>query len=113
MTDRPETNASATPSARQAFSPDTRFTPRADIIETDLDDELVLMEPESGKMFGLNVTGRFVWQALPGQTLEQVAGDLAEHFGISREEAFADSAELLATLCDAGLVRPDSAETSA
>ncbi len=91
-------------SEQQPFSPDTRFVAQPELIETDLEDELVLMEPASGKMFGLNVTGRFVWRALPDETLEQIANRLAEHFGISYEEAVQDTSELLDALCNAGLV---------
>ncbi|MDZ7705128.1 MAG: PqqD family protein [Trueperaceae bacterium] len=101
------------PSATETptLGPDTCFTPHPELIETDLEDELVLMEPESGKMFGLNVTGRVVWHALPEQNLGQIARALSERFGISYDEALTDTRELLEALRQAGLVTARNSDT--
>jgi len=80
-----------------------------DVIATDLEDELILLDPRRGEMFGLNESGRRVWLGLE-QSLDDVAAAIAAEFGIELARARADVASLVAALAEAGLVeRADAA----
>jgi len=83
-----------------------------DVIATDLGDELILLDPRRGEMFGLNESGRRVWLDLE-ESLDDVAAAIAAEFGIEPARARADVETLLAALTDAGLVeRTDAAGSS-
>lgn len=82
-----------------------RYSFRDDVVVTDLGDQLVLLDPRTQEMFALGDAGRFIWQALPGSALEQVAEALAAHYGIGHATAVADVLDLVAELGDADLLR--------
>jgi hypothetical protein len=75
-----------------------------DVIATDLDDELVLLDPKTQRMFTLNATGRVVWNALGTHDLGQIAAQLEAQFEVSREQAHQDVSALLEQLRASGLV---------
>jgi hypothetical protein len=89
----------------------TRYLVNEQVVVTDLGDELVLMEPASGKMFSLNSSGRTLWRRLPA-TAEELAEALCEAFEVSLEEARVDSAAWLASLSKVGLVKADPQQTN-
>lgn len=80
-----------------------RYVMNSKVVITDLGDELVLMEPTSGKMFSLNSSGRILWQRLPA-TASELAAALCEAFEVSREDALEDSQAWLSALISSGLV---------
>jgi hypothetical protein len=82
-----------------------RFAPKPGLIETDLDRELVLLDPETRQMFSLNETGRIVWHAL-GETEDELARQLSDRFQTGLENARADVRRLLDELARAGLIVP-------
>jgi hypothetical protein len=87
--------------------PDTaRFTPKPGVIETDLEKELVLLDPETREMFSLNATGRTVWRALPDHPVAAIATRITAAFDVSRERALEDVWRILADLRAAGLITP-------
>lgn len=75
-----------------------------DVISTDLGHEIVLLDPTSGQMFGLNETGRLVWLALPASSVERIAAGLSAHFDVTTERARNDVRALLRALEQAGLI---------
>lgn len=79
------------------------FVPTSDVVVTDLDDDLVLLDPKSGEMFALNESGRCVWHALD-QGLDAAAAALVDAFDVPPERAHADVRALVAELVAAGLV---------
>jgi hypothetical protein len=87
-----------------------RYEPKAALIETDLPDELVLLDPETQEMFSLNATGRLAWRALPGRSVAEVAALLADSFEVTAAEAEADVRALLQRLLAAGLLRESGAQ---
>jgi predicted Rdx family selenoprotein len=81
------------------------WTLKAGVIETDLDDELVLLDPKTQGMFSLNATGRLIWQGLKStQTLETIAQTLEQHFTVTLEQAQTDAQVLIDELEKAGLI---------
>jgi hypothetical protein len=86
------------------LDPTTILTPRRGIIETELEDELILLDPASGEMFSLNGTGRSVWRALDGRTVAGVVSAIESAYDVAPERAGEDVRALLAQLLEAGLV---------
>jgi hypothetical protein len=86
------------------ISDTARFKPKPGVVETDLEKELVLLDPETREMFSLNATGRAVWRALPDQPVSAIATRIADQFDVTRERALEDVRRILAELRDAGLI---------
>lgn len=87
----------------------TRHRHAPDVIVTDFEDELVLLDPSNGEMFGLNACGRRIWLELPTKSITQIAEALCLDFQVTPERAFADVNTVLTALVDAGLVVRDDA----
>lgn len=81
------------------------WTLKPGVIETDLGDELVLLDPKTQGMFSLNNTGRIVWQGLKNtETLETIALSLEKTFMVTLEQASLDAQALMDELEKAGLI---------
>lgn len=75
-------------------------------VETDIDEETVLMRLSDGDFFSLEGTGRAIWQAIDGtRSPAQIVILLAERFEAPEAELAADVERFLADLAGAGLVR--------
>jgi Coenzyme PQQ synthesis protein D (PqqD) len=68
------------------------------VVVTDLDDELVLLDPVSKQMFSLNLVGRLLWLELPRQGLDGVLEQITKSFAVSPEQARADAIGLIESL---------------
>lgn len=75
-----------------------------DILVTDLQDELVLMHPQSSQMFSLNATGRLLWLALPASQTS-LTELLAREYGLETLQAKQDVQNVLNDLMQRDLVR--------
>lgn len=74
-------------------------------VETEIDDEVVLMDLESGNFFSLAGTSLAVWRAIDGERSEdQIAAALADEYDQTLERVQADVADFLGELRDAGLI---------
>jgi hypothetical protein len=82
----------------------SKYSPAPYVIATDLGNELVLLDPRNGEMFGLNACGRRVWLALSDASAEQLVERLCTEFDVGRERAAADVRSLLQALEQHGLV---------
>lgn len=81
------------------------FTAHPDLIETDLEQELLLLNPNDQQIFSLNETGLMIWRAIQNNTLERVPDQLVEHYEVTLEEARADVLALVTQLYNKGLVQ--------
>jgi hypothetical protein len=86
------------------------YSTNPDVIETDLADELILLDPATQQMFSLNATGRAIWRALPAPGEAELAEAVAAQFEVTAEQACADVQALLRQLLDAKLVRAGHGE---
>jgi len=73
------------------------------VIETNLEDELILLDPGSQEMFSLNESGRAIWRRLPA-TRDALVEMLLAEYAVARDQATHDVDTLLAALTAAGLV---------
>lgn len=89
----------------QRSEPDARFAPAPGVIETDLESELVLLDPSTQEMFSLNPSGRALWLALRHHPLADAAAHVADEFDVDVEQATSDALALLDQLLEAGLLR--------
>ncbi len=79
-------------------------SPNPEIIVTELDDELVLLNPRTQAMFTLNGTGKIIWQHLGTHTAEEIALKITETFEIDLATAKKDTFDLLESLEKSGLL---------
>lgn len=79
------------------------FQAKPTVIETDLGDELVLLDPQNQGMFSLNEVGRVIWKHLPSG-LEAAIGQVVAEFEIDEATAKQDTLELVEQLKNAGLL---------
>jgi hypothetical protein len=79
-----------------------RHNPR--VVVTDLDDELVLLDPVSKQMFSLNAVGRLLWLQLPLQGLNGALEQITKSFDVSPEQARADAMTLIESLSQSKLL---------
>ena len=74
-------------------------------VETDIDDETVLMRLADGDFFALDGTGRAIWQAINGKrSRDEIVAHLVEQFAADAAVLAADVDRFLADLGGAGLV---------
>ena len=72
-----------------------------------VDDEAVILDVESGRYFGLNEVGAFVWDLLEHEvTHDDLVDAVAGSFDVDRERASGDVAALCGELIERGLLEP-------
>ena len=77
-----------------------------DIIETDVDDETVVVQLETGDMYSLAGTARTIWKMLDKEAdAEAIVRSLADRHGGARDRIAADLSEFCSDMQDAGLVQ--------
>ena len=78
----------------------------ANYVETEIDEETVLMRLSDGDFFSLDGTARAIWQAIDGiRTREEIVAVLAQDFDAGADTLAADVDRFIADLAGAGLVR--------
>jgi len=78
--------------------------PHPDIIETPLEDELVLLDPKTQQMYSLNATGMLIWETLKSGQYATVAEKLSDAFEVEPTQAQHDADSLIADLERSGLL---------
>jgi hypothetical protein len=74
------------------------------VVYAELDDEIVLLNVESGIYFGLDVVGARIWTLLAeGMNEEEMCERLQDEFAVDARELRADLAEFLDLLVARGL----------
>jgi Coenzyme PQQ synthesis protein D (PqqD) len=71
----------------------------------EIDGEIVIISPEDSQVHELNETAALVWKrADGGQTVEQIAGDIAARYDVTSESAQRDVAEFIVQLAEKQLL---------
>ena len=74
-------------------------------VETEIDDEIVVMELGRGEFFSLAGTGSAIWRLIDGERdRTSLLAMLAEDYGEPAEQIAGDVDEFLAQLSDGGLI---------
>jgi hypothetical protein len=82
----------------------TRVARRDGVIAQRLLDETVILDPDAGLYLRLNPSGSWIWEQLDGpQSIETLAGALADEYGIEHSRALADVAAFARELSARGL----------
>ena len=87
-----------------AIADTARFRSKRSVIETDLEAELVLLDPETRQMYSLNPVGRAIWRGLPEHTVAALADEITRSFDVEYDRAVADVRRILGDLLDTGLI---------
>jgi hypothetical protein len=84
----------------------TRIQRSKDIPFSQLDDELLAIDPEAGYCYSLNETAGRVWELITHPTaIGAVCAQLRKEYTVDDATCLREVLALLQTLCEAGLVR--------
>ncbi|QKG70829.1 PqqD family protein [Erythrobacter mangrovi] len=74
-------------------------------VETDVDDEVLIVDLEGGELFSLRGTARDTWRLIDGQrSLDEIVASLAGEYDAPEDRIAGDTAALINELVDAALV---------
>jgi hypothetical protein len=91
--------------ATTRFSPETVFRKSAELLESDVDDEIVALDVNKGQCYGLNAVGSRVWKLLDApMSLREICSSLQDEYEVTPEVCEAEVGRLLADLQSEGLV---------
>jgi Coenzyme PQQ synthesis protein D (PqqD) len=79
------------------------YTHNPTVVITDLEDELVLLNPQAKQLFSLNAVGRLLWLALPAG-LDAAIARIVREFDVAETQARSDAEILITTLTNKGLL---------
>ena len=80
----------------------THYAAQPDVMQTDLGDELIVIDGRTGRSFRLNATARLAWLALP-TSAEALAERLVQAFEVERNAARLDALRTLEGFVRSGL----------
>ena len=77
-----------------------------ELLEANIDDELVALEPRQGNCFGFNAVATSVWRNLESpKTFDQLRDQLVDEYDVSPDQCASELRELLDDLVEKGLIR--------
>jgi Coenzyme PQQ synthesis protein D (PqqD) len=86
--------------------PGSRFRPDPNVLAKRVDDEIVLVHLETNRIYELNRTAAFLWDALAaGSTRAELEERLALEFDVERDELAREIDELLRQFTSERLIR--------
>lgn len=92
------------------FSPETTVRAVDDQISTEIEDEMVVLQLDTGTYFGIDGVGPRVWELLQEPlTVGELEDELLNEYDISRDRLHQDVDELLCDLRDASLIEYEEA----
>jgi hypothetical protein len=81
-----------------------------DLLEADINDELVGLDPARGSCFGLNSVGKDVWRKLERpRSFEELKAELLAEYDVSDEQCTEELHAFLAEMEAKGLIAADTA----
>lgn len=79
------------------------------VTHAELDDEVVLLDTQSGMYFSVDGVGTRIWELLrTGMTEEHIVQRIVREYAVEPDMARADVADFLNMLAERGLIREDS-----
>jgi hypothetical protein len=87
-----------------------RFRLDADVVAQRLDDEVVLIQLKTDRIFVLNRTGARLWELLAGgHELAEIQRQMVQEFDVGENQLAAETTAFLSLLAAEHLVIPDEA----
>lgn len=87
------------------------FRPQPDVVSRRLDEQTVLVNLRTNRIFELNRTGARLWDLLgEGSSESQIVEQLLAEFEVPQEQLEREVRALLDSLLDEGLIRSDNRE---
>jgi hypothetical protein len=91
----------------------TRVRRIDDVLDTEIDDQTVMMDIDQGSYFGLNPTGTRIWALLAEPiAIGDLCDRLLEEFDVPREQCERQVVDFLESLIDRGLVQVLNVESA-
>lgn len=88
------------------FNAKTVFRKSADLLESDVDDEIVALDVEKGQCYGLNAVGSRVWKLLDTpMSIQAICRSLQDEYDVAPDICEAEVSRLLGDLQSEGLVQ--------
>lgn len=88
------------------LNPKTRVCRVDDVLDTDIDNETVMMDIDQGRYFGLNKTGTRIWALLAQPVvISDLCDQLKAEFNVPQEQFEQDVFDFLERLLTRGLLR--------
>jgi hypothetical protein len=85
--------------------PEQMYKRAVDLMEAELGDELVALEPDAGNCFGFNSVATSVWRNLAQpKSFDELRDALLEEYDVEPEQCARELQELLQDLSEKGLV---------
>ncbi len=82
-----------------------KFVRSGSPLTAEVDGELVMLDPQTSKYFGLDAVGHRIWDLLEAPTtLDDVVGRLIGEYDVDADRCSTEVAALVDDLVDAGLV---------
>jgi len=95
------------------LEPQMRVRRVDDVLETDINDETVMMDIDQGRYFGLNDTGTRIWALLAQPVLiRNLCDQLVAEFEVPPEQCEKEVFEFLGNLLSRGLLQVVADEAS-
>ena len=80
------------------------FEPKKGLAYRKIQDEMVLVDPETNLLLRLNETGAFIWERLASAPFERIVQGLAETYEVSSTDAAADTQSFIDLLLEKKLI---------
>lgn len=81
-----------------------------DLLEADINDELVGLDPARGNCFGLNAVAKDIWRSLERpQSFDELRAVLLGEYDVSEEQCTAELQEFLREMAAKGLIASEPA----
>lgn len=83
-----------------------RYIQSKQVVQSKIDDEVVMMDIESGFYFGLNSVASIIWELLKdGKTVDELADYLITAYDVSREQCLEETDILIKKMLDLKVIR--------
>lgn len=87
------------------ISPDTVIKKNTQLLESDMQDEMVMMSMENNAYFGLNKVGKEIWLMLEEPTtISNIIDRLTQRYNVSREQCLNDITPFIENLLSESIV---------
>jgi len=90
----------------QKITTDTTIKRNIEVFASEIDDEVVMMNIQSGKYFGMDAVGSRIWQLIEEKIrVKDIIAELLEEYDVTEEQCRSDVLEFLNELYEQNLIQ--------